>query len=472
MNELFNLTPRSIELYPSFGLTQTPFVYTSAQVAVLMGPQGEGKTFAGSWKLYLHAKEHFYRTGQRLQAVIVRDTFRNLERWTTPSILKALPFLVSPGKAGHVIQGEYLEAQLIGMQDATALADLQGAEAGYIWLEEPAPYVDRGNAGLAVEVFDVSLSRVGRQANSKPCLAVTMNPAHVRHWTSIEFLTNPRFPNKDFPGWRLETYRIPYGENVSNLSDHQRQGVKAAFSRNEALATRFIKGQTAYVYVGEAVTPEYNESIHKSGYDFEVIPGALGFLGLDGGLHPAAIIGQVSPTGHLLFMDSYVGENIGMTQLVDNWLSPMVTDKYKKVVAWRMIGDPMLVKRDDSDSSRRPLKLLEEKLKIRFEPGPVLWQPRREACKQALTMLVDGSPKVQISASDEYLSDALSGGWHYAKSNSGEVLRDSPVKDRHSHPGDCFSYITAVLLGIMEQQKKLRDLKQTQVRRPNWRKYA
>jgi hypothetical protein len=301
---------------------------------------------------------------------------------------------------------------------------------------------------------------------------VTMNPAHAKHWTSKEFLTDPRFPSLDFPDWHLETYRIPYGENATNLSDSQRQGVKAAFARNDALAARFIRGQTAYVYVGEAVTPEYNEQLHKSGYDFEVIPGALGFIGLDGGLHPAALVGQVSPRGHLLFMDSFVGDNIGMTQLVDNWLYPIITDKYKKVSQWRMIGDPMLAKRDDSDSSRSPLKVLQENLKIGFEPGPVLWPPRREAIKQALTMLVDGSPKVQISASEEYLSEALAGGWHYAKSNSGEVLTDSPVKDRHSHPGDCFAYITAVLLGIVEQQARLRELKSRHVHKPNWRKYA
>jgi hypothetical protein len=447
---------KEIHLTPSFGVTQAPFIMTRAEVTILMGPQGEGKTYAGAWAMWLHAKEYFERTGKKEFWVIARDTWENINRWTVPAILKALPFMVAPCHGGKELTGQYLHCYLLGMRDWDSLTKLQGAEVGGIWLEEPAPYMDRGNSGLAIEVYDIAISRVGRQEQSKPRLQVTMNPAHARHWTTKEFLTNPRFPSRDFPDWKLETYRIPYGENKFALDEHQRQGVKAAFARNDALAARFISGETAYVYVGERVTPEYNERLHKAGFDFEVIPGALGFMWFDGGLNPTMIVGQVSPRGHLLIMDSMVGENIGMEQLIEGWGLPLM-EKYKKVKQWRAIGDPSLKNREQSSSDNAAWKVIESGLGVTFEPGPVEWSTRREALKTGLGLLIDGSPKIQISQSEEYLSEALAGGWHYAKTNAGEVLTDLPVKDRYSHPGDAASYGIAVLLGIMERQARSRE---------------
>ena len=54
--------------------------------------------------------------------------------------------------------------------------------------------------------------------------------------------------------------------------------------------------------------------------------------------------------------------------------------------------------------------------------------------------MVDGEPMFKVSRHEGILHRALRGGWHYHKDTSGKILRDTPVKDLHSHPGDALSH--------------------------------
>ena len=102
---------------------------------------------------------------------------------------------------------------------------------------------------------------------------------------------------------------------------------------------------------------------------------------------------------------------------------------------------------DQSTSRVNAAKVITEKLQTRFESGPTRWPNRLEPMAPALKRNLNGGiPAVILSASAAPLHKALKGGWHYKTDNSGHVMGKIPVKNEHSHPGDMFSYLIAMLM--------------------------
>jgi hypothetical protein len=442
---------------------QDAFIRSPATVACLIGPQGEGKTWAGAIAMFLAGQRWKAVTGKPMPGAIVRDTHANIKRMTVGSINKAM----NAKGVGTLIRwkSDYhkltsidgsMDIDLFGMDDLGSLTRIQGAEYAFIWMEEPAPMIEQANAGMSVEVFDACISRVSRAINVEhaeagllPRLQVTMNPADEEHWTYHEFLENPRFPSRDFPDLSLKVFNIPYGDNTYQ-ADMTRQATKAAFMNDQGLYMRYVDGRFAFVQIGEKVTPEYNEEIHRAKVKLDPIPGADGYRFWDGGLNPTCIVAQVTPRGRVHVLDTWVGENMGLRQLLKNHVKPTLeSPRYaeSRIPRWRDIGDPALRNREQSDSDQTGARVIETELGGTFEPGPIDWWPRREGCKDALSRLIDGGPMVLVSPHEGKLNRALRGGWHYRKDASGKVIRDQAVKDMHSHPGDAFGYGMAVILG-------------------------
>lgn len=447
-----------IEIKPT--RTQDSFIRSKATVAALIGPQGEGKTWAGAIAMWHKGQQWKRKTGQPMPGAIIRDTHSNIKRMTVPAITKSFSHqgvgtLIDWSDDYHKLRSldHSLEIDLFGMDDLGALTRIQGAEYAFIWIEEPAPMIERANAGISQEVFDACVSRVARAINTVheemgllPRLQITMNPADEDHWTFHELIEDPRFPSDEFPKLSIEVFNIPYLENPYQ-SDISRQATRAAFKNDTGLHMRYVEGKFAFVMVGVKVAPEYNEKIHRAGIDLKPLPACQGYRFWDGGLNPTCVIFQSTPSGRLFGLDTLVGENIGMRQLIRTRVKPLMDTKYAAVKEWRDIGDPALRQREQSDSENTASAIIEEELSTTFEPAPVDWNARREGIKEALSRLSGGEPMVLLSRNEGILHRALRGGWHYRKDATGKVMSDKPVKDKHSHPGDAFGYGMAVILG-------------------------
>jgi len=242
---------------------------------------------------------------------------------------------------------------------------------------------------------------------------------------------------------------MKYGENIT-LTDIQRQMAKAAWAQNEALWTRFIEGKPAMTMLGEAVTPEYNDTIHRTAQDvtLDPMPEVLMYRFWDGGLNPTCVFMQITPRGYWNITDTIRGDNIGMKQLIQSRIKPLLAARYSLNPHWRDIGDPSLANREQSNSDHSGARVIEELLQTRFEKGAVMWEPRREAAKQTLSWMIDGEPMVRLSYHENILHRAFRGGWHYVKDISGKVIRDKAKKDVHSHPGDAYSYGAEKIFGV------------------------
>ncbi len=469
----------AITFKPTF--TQHLFITCRDTIVVLVGPQGEGKTFAGALAL-LHQAQKWKAVGAApLRACIIRDTHENIKRMTVPSMQQVFSGLAewSNEYRRMTLTDGSLICDLMGMEDEGSLSKLQGAEYAFIWLEEPAPIIDKANAGLSINVYNTALSRVARQMKVeherlglRPRLQVTMNPADEGHWTYMEFIESPRFPSPSYPGVTLSVFNIPYGENV-HLSNIARATAAAAFSKDPALYARYVEGRWAYVPIGVSVTPEYNERFHRSTVPLVPFKGIPVWRGWDGGLNPTVVFVQIMPTGRIFVLDALVGENMGMLQFVRGMVKPLIAQRYsdfKDRTMWHDIGDPSLMNREASNSDHWAARIIEEELNTYFEPGEKAWPPRLEAVKTALGMMVGGEAALCIAPHEHVVHRALRGGWHYRTDSNGKVIRDIPIKNIHSHPADALSYVLARVLGVRGVVRtKKKAINRSSERRVSWR---
>lgn len=434
--------------------TQFRFINSKATINWLIGPQGEGKTFAGVMAMLAHIDKH--PSGYKCRGIIIRDSFENIKRMTIPSIndaLSAIPgcmekFTWSDG--GRQLDGPGIHVDLMGIADLGALTKIQGGEYAWVWLEEPAPILDKGNSGLPEEVFDVALSRTGRQPGSIGRMQITMNPADEDHWTYHKAIDDPINPIGQKPTYpeldEISSFilNIPYGENV-NLPPMSRAATKAAYKDRPDLLQRYVEGDWAFVQLGVKVVPEYNEKLHRTKVKLDPI-GTLPVCRFwDAGLNPTVVFYQVTSRGFVHILDTLVGDNIGMRNFIRTRVKPLIAQRYAHVKDWTDIGDPNASNREQSDDEVTASGIINSELDASFINGDDRWEPRREALKEIFSRMIDGEPMMKISCHEGTLNRALRGGWHYKKDNAGNVVREKPIKNHYSHPGDALSYGIAKL---------------------------
>ena len=444
-------TPLRFPLTPS----QEIAVKSPAPIVFIVGPEGVGKSYALLIALIYHAAKYF--PNSLLRAAIIRDTFENLSTKTIPSFQKAIGFIADANKCPEYINSwqwsrggkrlkcdsPKIEVDLFGADDLASIARLQGGEWSFIGIEEPAPMYVGNSAGIPRGVFDTCVSRAARGGGAMK-LVVGQNPGDEDHWTFDAAVRNPIMRPDYAPSIWTETVNIPPGSNPSRTQQME-EATKAAYHNNAALTSRYVDGKWAFVQIGERVTPEYSD-IHYTGKPVAVIPGAYGFRSWDGGHWPTCVMGQITPSGRLHIIDCFRGEHIGMKQLIDSMVRPTVNLRYAGVTEWIDTGDPTLSTGDNSDIEQSPARVIEREFGTTYQ-GASHWPAVLEPMKSALNLMIDGRPYVQVGSGAEILHKALRGGWHYLTTNSGQVIRDKPVKDNHSHPGDCFGALCLKLLG-------------------------
>ncbi|MCL6622934.1 MAG: phage terminase large subunit [Syntrophobacterales bacterium] len=440
------------ELRFSLTPTQRAYVESDAVVNAIIGPMGDGKTYASIAAIIRHAQ----RCGGPIRAAIIRDTLENLKNSTVQSffdVFKQYPHLLKfrdEFKKLTILTSPRVECHLFGIDDPVALSKLQGPEYALVWLEEPAPIVERMNAGLSEEVFNAALARCARQAGTIPRLQISMNPADEDHWTYRRLVLEPDV-NPDFPLITKRVFFVPYGENI-HLKAEARQATMAAYQHDKAGFTRYVEGRFAPAYRGKKVTPEYNPEIHLSKVPLQPAKGLVSFRIFDGWHNPACLLGQITHSGRLVFLDLVMVDNGDIRTLIETKVRPLLeSPRWKdKAAAWRDGGDRSMMQPDQSNKQMSAAKVVEALLNTYFEPAPHLWPVLREGIKHALNTMVGGEPAVVINRELLQLHRQLDGAWHYKTDVSGNVIKlgdkpPKPVKDEHSRIGECFAYACAIL---------------------------
>lgn len=435
--------------------TQSAFIMSDAHIVMLMGPMGEGKTFSGGAALAAHAQ----RCVKDIRAALVRDTHQNIKISTVPSLKQIFGAYVEfhdDFKQMVIHSKPRVECDLFGIDDPASLSKLQGPEYAIIWLEEPAPIIEKANAGLPRDVFDMAIARAARQQGTRLRVQVTQNPADEDHWTE-EVANMPEvYAEDELTGDRImkSVFRIPYGENQF-LNPLARLANKAAFKNDPGKYARYVEGVAAPVQHGEKVTNQYNTKIHYAGRELPVIPGALGLRFYDGWHHPVCIIAQYIPPGKIWVHNCFYGDGMGIKELCEQRVISMVmSPKYKgKIADWRDIGDPTMRTPDQSTTGMSAARRVEQALRTRFEPGPTKWTYRIDPLQTALSTLgPDGAPIILVSQSAYDVHRALNGGWHWKIDNSKRRIGNLPVQgDKYGDIGNALAYGVARVLPYARQ---------------------
>ena len=235
----------------------------------------------------------------------------------------------------------------------------------------------------------------------------------------------------------------PLAENVVN----HKKGYGYWFDNIQGQTLNWIKSRVcnefATVQQGKPVfIDHFNKELHVSKEKLVPVKGWETFIGLDFGLTPAAIIGQIAPIGQLRIVDEVVATGMGIERFITEQLSPLLGSRYADC-AIQVIGDPAGVQRAQTDE-RTCFQLLEE---YGFNARPAESNnttARLESVRWWLSRLVGkGQPAMLISPHCKTLIKGYETGYAYRRlSVSGEEKYTvKPDINRYSHPHDANQYL-------------------------------
>lgn len=431
---------------------QDKFIRSQAMADLFASRVGEGKSAGLAWSIFYHTRHN-----PGADWAVIRDTYENLQKTTLQEFFHWFP----PGVAGHYHQTKKLwtwaegvakgTVSFVGMdnpEDATKL--LSWTLAG-IAMDEPAPAI--GSGGINEMVFDLGLTRLRQPGMKWYGMKLATNNPDEDHWTYRKFV-NPGNPN-------FRYYQPTTPENIHNLPEGYYEKVRMSLAHRPDLVRRFVEGKFGFQQEGKAVTPQWSDDAHLATGLF-AIPRRELILLWDWGLNPTCIITQVTPLGNWNILHSFVGEDIGVEELIRYQVLPLIQSKYRGAPL-RHYGDPQGIQREQSSSVNSAVRVVKQLLPGPWRPGPQKWLPRIEPLRAVLTRMANGHGLVQVDRENaKEVWHALRGGWHYHVARTG-VVSGEPVKDKHSHPGDAMSYGAAILFPLKGIDQRLAGLKSPQV---------
>lgn len=434
--------------------TQKLFIESRAQSDLFSSRKGEGKSAALCWSIFYHTK---HNPGARW--VVIRDTYENLRRTTLAEFFHWFP----PGRDGF---GTWLENKKTYVWD-TARTGLQGevvwmgveseADASKIAsmplagvaIDEPSGAAGE-SSGVSEFVFETAMAQLRQPGMNWYASKLAQNNSDESHWTYRRFVDpgTPPTPGaallplqqSGFVAWQTKA-----PENEKNLPPGYYEGLKQTWANRPDLLRRFVDGHFGFQQLGRAVTPEWDDQLHLA-KGLKPVKGAPLHLLYDGGLNPTCIITQITPSGHWLVLESFVGEDMGMFDLIEQIVKPVMASRYAGFT-WVHVGDPNLRMREQSAARQSAAKVIIRELGGRFIPGPVDLPARVDPLRSVLGRTIGGRGVLQVDKERaRHVWYALRGGWHYHVQRSGVV--GQVKKNEHSHPGDAMGYGASYLFPL------------------------
>ena len=425
------------------------FFYSDKFISLVVGPVGSTKTTAGIMKILHHAalmapcKDGIRRS----RAVWVRNTREQLRDTSIPDFMKWVP----DGVMGLFLKTEYkfiikvgdIECEVLfrGLDDANDVRRLLSLQASFFIFDEFRE--------IHPDIFNAAQGRLGRypdkMMNGVGCKTDEGDPnAHL--WG----MTNP--PDQD-TFWEDLLNEPPDNTHVtiqpSGLSpeadwtqflpedyyDNLAQG------KTEDWIAVYIHAEFGKSLSGQPVFKSFDRATHATKTKIKpMISDDPLIIGVDAGLTPAAVIGQLSYDGRLVVYDSLISDGMGALRFVREHLKPLLANKFsgrRSVV----IIDPAAFQRVQTDERTVADIYKAEGFMVRPARTNSI-AARIAAVETFLTRVVDGKYGVVIDPEGaKSLVQALAGKYRY-KVNTKGVKDEKPEK---SHPwsdiSDAFQYM-------------------------------
>jgi len=231
----------------------------------------------------------------------------------------------------------------------------------------------------------------------------------------------------------------PEAENVENLPPKYYDNMKAG--KDQEWRNVYIKGLYGFIMDGKPVWPAYNDDIHST--EEELPPSGAGtiYVGIDFGLTPAAVIGQITASGQMQIIDELVTFDMGAVQF-GKLLHQKLSNEYCGCQL-EIYADPAGEQRAQTDETT-PFQMLSHQ---GIEAWPTYTNDpliRIEVVTDYLTRLdFTGKPAFVLGPKAKMLRKAMAGGYKYKRMQvSGEQrFMDKPDKGKFSHCADAAQYL-------------------------------
>ena len=425
------------------------FFYSEKFISLAVGPVGSTKTTAGIMKIVHHAAQMApCKDGiRRSRCIWVRNTREQLRDTSIPDFLKWIP----DGIMGSFLKTEYkfvikmgdLECEVLfrGLDDANDVRRLLSLQASFIIFDEFRE--------IHPDIYNAAQGRVGRypdkMMNGVGC--VTDDGRSNMH---IWGMTNP--PDMD-TFW--ETLLTEPPENVHITIQPSGLSPKADWTqflpddyydnlsqgKTDDWIDVYINAQFGKSLSGLPVFRSFDRTVHvadapmKPMYSDDPL-----LIGVDAGLTPAAVIGQVAYDGRLVVYDAKISDGMGALRFVREVIKPLLVNKFPGRRSMIII-DPAAFQRAQTDERTVADIWRNEGFLVKGAKTNSV-AARIAAVDRFMTRVVDGKHGVVIDPEGALpLVQALAGKYRY-KINTKGVRDESPEK---SHPwsdvADAFQYM-------------------------------
>ncbi|MHB9878288.1 hypothetical protein ACSMXM_01285 [Pacificimonas sp. ICDLI1SI03] len=498
----------------------------------IMGPVGGGKTTENFKKIINIALMQGPGTDgvRRARCVAIRDTYPNLERSVMKSWFQWFP-KGGPGEVRfsgatpitHVVRMDFGPLGVVELEMIFAAIgdhDIENFMRGF----EPTIWFFNEVDTLPLLAFSLALTRTGRYPNGQwgKCtwsgVLSDMNAPDTDNWTyeklvegrlgldemtvqmlqeelgdhfGVGFHRQPPAMLRDAEGHLSVN---PDAENLQNLENGRGYYAKAlmGLAGDENMIRRMILNEFGAVQNGQPVYPEYKDEFHL-GVAPPVAKQGL-FLGVDGGLTPAAIIGQRTSLGQIRVLDEIAVQPQGN----DKHLNQISAYEFGVRVGEHLLGqypdnpldtaycDPATAADSGVGTNERSwmdwfkkglaTALGHSKFKVRIAPGGNGLEGRLQAVKQPLHRVVDGGqPGFLLASKCRWLRRGFNNGYVFQRVKVGEGdghYKSEPLKNDYSHAHDALQYLCQGLSKAGRTRDDLDSVRAAKERRASARRHS
>jgi len=427
------------------------FHKSDAFVRTLLGPIGSGKSVACVEEmLRISLKQKPFEGVRKTRWAVVRNTYRELLDTTQETFWDWCPRELGHYSAlnskftlnlklddGTIMHAEFLFRALDKPTDIKKLLSL---EITGMWLNEARE--------IPKAVLDMGVGRCGRYPSKREG-----GPT----WFGVIMDTNP--PDSDHWYYKLFEEDIPHNhaifhqpsgvgpdaENIENLPPSYYINMQAG--KDKEWINVYVHGKYGFIADGKPVYPEYKDDIHHTDNELPLAGNGTIYVGIDFGLTPAAVIGQITASGQFQFIDELVTEDMGAVNF-GKLLKEKLSREYCGCEL-QIYADPAGEQRAQTDEVTPFQILWNQNIEAwpTYTNDPII---RREAVADYMMRLdFSGKPAFVVGPKCKMLRKALAGGYKYKRLMvSGDSrFQDKPDKGRYSHVADAQQYLVLGAVG-------------------------
>ncbi len=377
---------------------------------------------------------------RRTRCIVVRQTARQLADTTIKTFTDWFPEGVF-GEFRKTTKTYFFkfgdvecEIMFRALDDADDVKNLNSLEATFAWVNE--------SRDIDEAIIDALSKRVGRFPSKKDGgptwhgIFMDTNPPTMDtyHYYMMEHI-NPKDGISTYDnGWKVfkqPSGRSPYAENIENLPE----GYYDPQGKSDEYIRVFIDGEYGLSSAGRPVYKYFKTDYHMAKQQLRHIQGSVRpiVVGLDCGLTPAALCGQLDPRGRALILAECVSFDMGMQRFVRTMLKPLLFEKFPGAPVL-VVVDPAGMQRAQTDERSVVDIIKAEQLKV-IPAKTNNITARINAVDDFLMRQVDGDPGFLVDPSCMRLKAAMMGGYRFKEKGEGIDKND------HSHVAEALQYL-------------------------------